>query len=398
MWALGILAYLLLYRLLFMWYLTLWGKENPLSRPPAWRSGWFHIAILSATAVLLIASGYSFYLSDPWLTIVPIMLFALSFPFYFGRRRAQLRRIVASAVEIQLRMERLGEPQTRINRSIVISTTGFDCGETVDMDLKQVIKYWVLSPLGLFQPHVDTNRTISGSLSKSHSEQIDALIDSYYRAGQQNNMAYNRKENTHASDQSEKMTHPTGFSNSMKHNQFVPGGRKSFSIGDCEVPNQPGVELRTATLQPQVGIEIVLVLLENREFLTQQRAKGPFDLRLNAGAVKTSAGPILFLLWWFPPLIDGRPFAGYELLMSPKPGKFGTELLRQAAYQTHLHLLIVDENREVFDVVEFTNNYGLDRLAAMADEISPSLNNYDFERARQAFLREIPQESLLRME
>jgi hypothetical protein len=157
------------------------------------------------------------------------------------------------------------------------------------------------------------------------------------------------------------------------------------------VPTQAGVRLDTRTLDPEIGPEVVLIFTENRGFLNELGQQGPFQLRLNAGAVNTSAGPILFMLWWFPPLVNKRPFAGYELLVNP--GRTG--LLELASRQTHLQLVILDEKQQVFDVVEFTNTYELGRLVEIASQISPQLDRYDFDRARKAFLQEIPQESLL---
>lgn len=185
-------------------------------------------------------------------------------------------------------------------------------------------------------------------------------------------------------------------SEGSKRNKFILGGKRHFTKGVWAVPNQAGVHLNTAMLDPEIGPEVAVFLSENRGFLNQLRQQGPFQLRLNAGAVNTSAGPVLFMLWWFPPLINKRPFAGYELLISPDQGDAGTELLEQASRQTHLHLVILDEKQEIFDVVEFENNYDLGRLAALASEIRPQLVGYDFNRARKAFLQEIPQESLLR--
>jgi hypothetical protein len=188
----------------------------------------------------------------------------------------------------------------------------------------------------------------------------------------------------------------SGTSDGTKPNKFVSGGKRHFVKGTWAIPSQAGVNLNTATLDPEIGPEVALILTENRELLNQLRQQGPFQLRLNAGAVNTSAGPILFMLWWFPPLINKRPFAGYELLISPDlRSSKGTEILEQASRQTHLHLVILDEKQEIFDVVEFENNYDLGLLVASTAQISPQLVGYDFDSARKAFLREIPQESLL---
>ena len=177
-----------------------------------------------------------------------------------------------------------------------------------------------------------------------------------------------------------------------KRNKFRFGGKRHFvNEGVLAVQTQADVRFDTTTLDHEIGPEVVLILTENRGFLNQLRQQGPFQLRLNAGAVDTSAGPILFMLWWFPPLINKRPFAGYELLVNPGT----TGLLELASRQTHLHLVILDEKQQIFDVVEFDNTYELWRLVEIASQISPQLDGYDFSRARKAFLQEIPQESLM---
>jgi hypothetical protein len=179
------------------------------------------------------------------------------------------------------------------------------------------------------------------------------------------------------------------------NNKFAFQGKRHFSKGDWQIPNGLGIHFNVATLQAEVGPEVILIFSEIRTFLIELRNQGPYQLRLNSGIMNTSAGPIIFLLWWFPPLIEGRPFAGYELLISPKSGPFGTDLLNQADLQTHLHLVILDECQEVFAVVEFENTYGLGQLVAATEKVNPLPTGYDFFKAKEAFLREIPQERLL---
>ena len=178
----------------------------------------------------------------------------------------------------------------------------------------------------------------------------------------------------------------------IKENKFRLGGKRHFvNEGLLPASTQAGVRFVTTTLDPEIGAEVALVLTETREFLNQLRQQGPFQLRLNAGARNTSAGPILFMLWWFPPLVNKRPFAGYELLANPA----GPGLLGLASKQTHLHLVILDDKQQIFDVVEFENNYELGRLVEIASQIRPQLDGYDFGHASKAFLQEVPQESLL---
>jgi hypothetical protein len=167
-----------------------------------------------------------------------------------------------------------------------------------------------------------------------------------------------------------------------------------FTKGAWSIPRQLGIHLNTVMLMPHIGLEVVLILKEQAEFVEQIRSHGPFQLNLKAGAVNTRAGPILFMLWWFPPLTDGKPFAAYELLTSPESSPTGTQLIARASEQSHLHLVILDENEEVNDVVEFENNYELKHLVAAGAEISKNLVNYDFSRTAAAFFQEVSQEDL----
>jgi hypothetical protein len=184
------------------------------------------------------------------------------------------------------------------------------------------------------------------------------------------------------------------MANDARHNGFASKGKVHFTKGAWSIPHQLGVHFNTVTLVSEVGPEVVLILKEGAEFVDQIRKQGPLKLMLKAGAVRTSAGPILFMVWWFPPLINKSPFAAYELLSSPESSPTGTQLLAKASKQTHLHLVILDEKEEILDVVEFENNYGLDHLVAIGAEISRNLVGYDFTRAGRAFFQEVSQDSL----
>lgn len=97
----------------------------------------------------------------------------------------------------------------------------------------------------------------------------------------------------------------------------------------------------------------------------------------------------------FGPTVSGAPYAAYELLipLSPQPGL--SQVLEDGSRQTHLHLVILDEEHEILDVVEFQNVYGLDGLLNAAREIGDQVRDYDFEQAKQAFNREYTLDRLL---
>jgi hypothetical protein len=82
---------------------------------------------------------------------------------------------------------------------------------------------------------------------------------------------------------------------------------------------------------------------------------------------------MIFMMWWFPPIISHKPYASYELLLSPFPLTAISQVLEEASRQTHLHMVILDEKHEVFDVLEFKNVYDLGALLSAAREIGTHL-------------------------
>ena len=58
-------------------------------------------------------------------------------------------------------------------------------------------------------------------------------------------------------------------------------------------------------------------------------------------------------------------------------------------------MVILDENHEVFDVLECKNVYDLGALLTAAREIGAHLESYDFDIAKQAFFQEFSMERLM---
>ena len=146
---------------------------------------------------------------------------------------------------------------------------------------------------------------------------------------------------------------------------------------------------------PEIGPEAVLILREERKFMSELREFGPLTLNIKSGAVRTIAGPVIFMMWWFPPIVSHAPYAGYELLLSPFPPTGIPQVFEDASRQTHLHMVILDENHEVFDVLEFKNVYDLGALLSAAHEIGTHLQSYDFDKAKQAFFHEFSLQRLM---
>ncbi len=181
----------------------------------------------------------------------------------------------------------------------------------------------------------------------------------------------------------------------MRSNAFPKGQTWHFECANWPTPAPSGVHLNTLTLTPEIGPEAVLILREERKFMSELREFGPFTLNIKSGAVRTSAGPIIFMMWWFPPIVGQTPYASYELLLSPLPPPGISQVIEEVSRQTHLHMVILDENHEVFDVVEFKNVYDLGGLLSVAREIGGHLKSYDFDKAKEAFFHECSMEQLM---
>jgi len=97
-------------------------------------------------------------------------------------------------------------------------------------------------------------------------------------------------------------------------------------------------------------------------------------------------GPVLFLLWWIPPVTNGKPFALYEQILNPAhPGVL--EGLRHLSKQTHLHVFLIGPDEELLDVYEFENGFGLGNLISVSEFACNAHRGMDFAAAKQEYDR-----------
>lgn len=180
----------------------------------------------------------------------------------------------------------------------------------------------------------------------------------------------------------------------MRNNMLQGPEKTFFAKWNWQIPFQIGMILFPVLLNEASEPEAMLVLREERSFIKKLQSHGPLELHVSSGLANTSKGPAGFLLAWFPPIIDGRAFASYELMISPEPEHFTQSALRMAAEQSHMHLMVLDEREEIVDVVEFENVYGFEMLISTCAEATRRLNGYNFTEARDAFFAEIPESRL----
>jgi hypothetical protein len=176
MWAIATLVFYLFYRFAVVWYMTFWMMRRPSARPVAWQHWWFHCGVWAISTALLVASAYLYFLSSPRLALVPIPLVVLSLIVFRIKRGQRLNSIISKAVDIQVQMERRGEPQAKINQAIYIEVTGDDYGGGIDADLKSFLKFGLLGSVGLHRQNRDPFS------QDSDAYKIDAKIDALYSA------------------------------------------------------------------------------------------------------------------------------------------------------------------------------------------------------------------------
>jgi hypothetical protein len=169
------------------------------------------------------------------------------------------------------------------------------------------------------------------------------------------------------------------FDNRFRH------GKCQFELAETSPVTvaASGARFEKAIFDQKIGSEIVIRLTDSTPFAYELKRE-PFTLRLKSGIAQTSEGPVLFLLWWIPPITDGKPFALYEQILNPTHA--GTlEGLRQVARQTHLHLLLVGPDQALLDIYEFENTFGLEGLVSVSESAREEFRSMDFIAAKQEY-------------
>jgi hypothetical protein len=180
-------------------------------------------------------------------------------------------------------------------------------------------------------------------------------------------------------------------------NRFRYGKRKfemEFAIPGND--RKAGTRFETFILDEEIGPESVLVLTDPTPSAYELKRE-PFELRLKTGVAQTSFGPILFLLWWLPPITNGKPFALFEHILNP--AHIGVlEGLTQLARQTRLHLLLLGPCNKLLGLYEFENIFGLDEFIWFVEKACVEYAGMDFAAAQAEYERDYDLLGLFQMD
>ena len=151
------------------------------------------------------------------------------------------------------------------------------------------------------------------------------------------------------------------------------------------------------TLDPRVGTEVVLYLLDPTPFIFEIVELNPFELHLKTGIVRTRGGPVIFLLWWLRSPRSDEPCAMFESTLNPHDESHLTDY-RELARQTHWHVFVIAPGPKVLDMYEFENEFGLGDALHFAVESSARFPCIDFDAAKAEYQDKYSTRELFDME
>ena len=161
--------------------------------------------------------------------------------------------------------------------------------------------------------------------------------------------------------------------------------------------NRDGVVFEDATLHESMKREVMALLFEKTVLAESIAARAEVDLNLRGGLALTDAGPIVYLLWWMPPVDSaGVPFAAYEQLLNPMhEGTRNT--LRELARVKYLHVALIGSGPRILALHEFLNEFGFDDIHASAQAAFETwAAAYDFGAAYASYERMFTVDGLLK--
>lgn len=177
--------------------------------------------------------------------------------------------------------------------------------------------------------------------------------------------------------------------------------RADFELDECpafDLVPESGVLPMPAILEDRIGTEMVLLLIDKTPFIYTLAKVKPFELKLKTGMVETSHGPVAFLLFYVPnAATPDDPYFAHDHHLNPfNSGMMAT--WRDLARQSHWHLIFVDADREVQEVLEFANVYCLgEALATMTNAVN-DLEPGNFVLAKQEFCDQYSLQDLLNLD
>ena len=113
------------------------------------------------------------------------------------------------------------------------------------------------------------------------------------------------------------------------------------------------------TLNPKVGPEICIFMVDYTDFAYDLAEVKPFSLEVQSGIYKSSFGPVLFLFFSIrDPKNTEHFFTTFETFVNPNNSE-SLLSMNELSLQTHWHVFIIGPNNEELNWFEFPNLYNI---------------------------------------
>ena len=148
--------------------------------------------------------------------------------------------------------------------------------------------------------------------------------------------------------------------------------------------NQACVMPMDTIMDPAIGLETILLIIDPTDFIHQLAALKPFRLNLSTGVVRTDYGPVAFFLYEIPGSDPNDPFALFEQTLNP----FDDLMLRpfyDLARQSYWHVFLVDGQGREVNWFEFDNNFRVREALDNLVEATKRMSCEDFDQAKAQY-------------
>lgn len=164
-----------------------------------------------------------------------------------------------------------------------------------------------------------------------------------------------------------------------------------------ELQTFEGIGPWNLVVDPKVGTETVLLLLDRTPFIHGLAKVRPFVFELKSGLVRTSHGPLLFMLFYIPdPKEPGTVFCALDAHVNPCDPKHMVNW-HSLARQTHWHLILVGDADKLVDLFEFPNTFGLSQTLDQVESVCQKMQGGSFDDAKAEFCDKYTLDDLFRM-
>jgi len=157
-----------------------------------------------------------------------------------------------------------------------------------------------------------------------------------------------------------------------------------------------GIKTMRFVLDKAIGPEIILLITESSNLIKDFEDANIIDFYMKSGLVKTSYGPVYWMLFYFPKLPNGEK-AIYENSINPI-NKIQMAPYEQLANQKYWHIITADQKGEVSNFFEFKNVYDLSDTLWQVKRACSGMKVKDFMLAKAEYENIYSIEELMEME